>query len=73
MMEGIGCLIGGLWGSGVGTTSYSENISAIGITKVWTTIMFYKLYQSDLHQTHEQRLRDHFPRLPRCSIFTTIK
>ncbi|KAI0214579.1 Solute carrier family 23 member 2, partial [Lamellibrachia satsuma] len=31
--EGIGCLIGGLWGTGVGSTSYSENIGAIGLTK----------------------------------------
>ncbi|XP_019630437.1 PREDICTED: solute carrier family 23 member 1-like [Branchiostoma belcheri] len=33
-MEGIGCLLAGMWGSGNGTTSYSENIGAIGITKV---------------------------------------
>ncbi|EDO33581.1 predicted protein [Nematostella vectensis] len=33
-VEGIGCLITGLWGSGNGTTSYSQNIGAIGITKV---------------------------------------
>ncbi|XP_071956017.1 solute carrier family 23 member 2-like [Antedon mediterranea] len=33
-IEGIGCVIAGLWGSGSGTTSYSENIGAIGITKV---------------------------------------
>jgi len=32
--EGLGCLIAGLMGSGNGTTSYSENIGAIGITKV---------------------------------------
>ncbi|XP_019636191.1 PREDICTED: solute carrier family 23 member 2-like isoform X1 [Branchiostoma belcheri] len=33
-MEGIGCILAGAWGSGNGTTSYSENIGAIGITKV---------------------------------------
>lgn len=33
-MEGIGCLLAGAWGSGNGTTSYSENIGAIGITRV---------------------------------------
>lgn len=33
-MEGIGCLLTGVFGSGNGTTSYSENIGAIGITKV---------------------------------------
>lgn len=33
-MEGIACVLAGAWGSGNGTTSYSENIGAIGITKV---------------------------------------
>ncbi|XP_048774671.1 solute carrier family 23 member 1-like isoform X4 [Ostrea edulis] len=33
-IEGIGCLLAGAWGSGNGTTSYSENIGAIGITRV---------------------------------------
>ncbi|XP_077992050.1 solute carrier family 23 member 1-like isoform X2 [Glandiceps talaboti] len=33
-VEGICCILAGLWGSGNGTTSYSENIGAIGITKV---------------------------------------
>ncbi|XP_071960185.1 solute carrier family 23 member 2-like [Antedon mediterranea] len=33
-IEGIGCILAGLWGTGNGTTSYSENIGAIGITKV---------------------------------------
>ena len=33
-MEGLGCLIAGVIGSGNGTTSYSGNIAAIGITKV---------------------------------------
>ncbi|MBB5351513.1 nucleobase transporter 1/2 [Haloferula luteola] len=32
--EGIGCFIAGIFGSGNGTTSYSENIGAIGLTKV---------------------------------------
>ena len=35
-MEGIGCVLAGAWGSGNGTTSYSENIGAIAITKVET-------------------------------------
>lgn len=34
MMEGIACVLAGAWGSGNGTTSYGENIGAIGITKV---------------------------------------
>ncbi|KAK3587962.1 hypothetical protein CHS0354_014481 [Potamilus streckersoni] len=33
-IEGIACVLAGAWGSGNGTTSYSENIGAIGITKV---------------------------------------
>ena len=32
--EGLGCIIAGMFGSGTGTTSYSENIGAIGVTKV---------------------------------------
>ncbi|HBN45624.1 MAG: solute carrier family 23 protein [Candidatus Marinimicrobia bacterium] len=32
--EGIGCLVAGLFGTGNGTTSYSENIGAIGLTRV---------------------------------------
>ncbi|ELT94865.1 hypothetical protein CAPTEDRAFT_177506 [Capitella teleta] len=32
--EGFGCVLSGCWGTGTGTTSYSENIGAIGITKV---------------------------------------
>lgn len=33
-MEGIGCILAALWGTGNGTTSYSQNIAALGITKV---------------------------------------
>lgn len=33
-VEGIGCILAGLWGTGNGTTSYSQNIAALGITKV---------------------------------------
>ncbi|XP_041367280.1 solute carrier family 23 member 1-like [Gigantopelta aegis] len=33
-IEGITCIIAGAWGTANGTTSYSENVGAIGITKV---------------------------------------
>lgn len=33
-IEGVGCLLAGAWGTGNGTTSYSENVGALGITKV---------------------------------------
>lgn len=33
-MEGIGCVLAGIFGSGCGVTSYSQNVGAIGITKV---------------------------------------
>ncbi len=33
-MEGVGCLIAGIFGTANGTTSYSENIGAIGLTRV---------------------------------------
>ena len=32
--EGLGCILAGMIGSGNGTTSYSENIAAIGVTRV---------------------------------------
>ncbi|ELT96003.1 hypothetical protein CAPTEDRAFT_113409 [Capitella teleta] len=32
--EGVGCVLAGLWGTGTGLTSISQNIGAIGITKV---------------------------------------
>ena len=31
--EGIGVILAGLWGTGAGTTSYSENIGAISLTR----------------------------------------
>ncbi|KAG7509549.1 solute carrier family 23 member 1-like [Solea senegalensis] len=33
-VEGLGCLLAGAFGTGNGTTSYSENVAALGITKV---------------------------------------
>ncbi|XP_071494391.1 solute carrier family 23 member 1-like [Diadema antillarum] len=33
-MEGVGGIISALWGTGMGATSYSQNIGVIGITKV---------------------------------------
>jgi nucleobase transporter 1/2 len=34
LVEGLGCIIAGIWGTGNGTTSYSENIGAISLTRV---------------------------------------
>lgn len=33
-IEGVGCVIAGIFGTGNGSTSYSENIGAISVTKV---------------------------------------
>jgi nucleobase transporter 1/2 len=33
-MEGVGCFVAGIFGTANGTTSYSENIGAIGLTRV---------------------------------------
>lgn len=38
-MEGLGCLLAGAWGTGNGTTSYSENVGALGITRVSLLVM----------------------------------
>ncbi|KAM9651307.1 solute carrier family 23 member 2-like isoform 3-T3 [Trichechus inunguis] len=32
-IEGLGCLLAGAWGTGNGTTSYSENVAVLGITQ----------------------------------------
>jgi len=40
LVEGTGCILAGLWGTGSGTTSYSENVGAIGITKVSHTNLY---------------------------------
>lgn len=33
-VEGLGCLLAGAFGTGNGTTSFSENVAVLGITKV---------------------------------------
>nr|XP_055048202.1 solute carrier family 23 member 2 [Misgurnus anguillicaudatus] len=38
-VEGIGCILAALWGSGNGTTSYSQNIAALGITRVGSRLV----------------------------------
>uniref|UniRef100_A0A8C5KY06 Solute carrier family 23 member 4 n=1 Tax=Jaculus jaculus TaxID=51337 RepID=A0A8C5KY06_JACJA len=38
-IEGLGCLLAGAWGTGNGTTSYSENVGALGITRVGSRIV----------------------------------
>lgn len=51
-MEGLCCILAGAWGSGNGTTSYSENVGAIGITKVsrCDVLLIYRtLYKASCH------------------------
>ncbi|XP_060782740.1 solute carrier family 23 member 1 [Neoarius graeffei] len=38
-VEGLGCILAGLWGSGNRTTSYSQNIAALGITRVGSRLV----------------------------------
>lgn len=48
-VEAIGCILAALWGTGNGTTSYSQNIAALGITKVHIQIFpFFVLGASTL-------------------------
>lgn len=42
--EGIGCIIAGMLGTGNGTTSYSENIGAIGITRVHSSFCLQHVF-----------------------------
>lgn len=37
--EGLGCVVAGIFGTGNGTTSYSENIGAIGLTRVGARVV----------------------------------
>jgi nucleobase transporter 1/2 len=41
LIEGVGCLLCGAFGAGTGTTSFSENIGAIGITKACIFLPFF--------------------------------
>lgn len=34
LIEGLGCVLAGIWGSGNGTNTFGENVGAIGVTKV---------------------------------------
>lgn len=43
-IEGLGCLLAGAWGTGNGTTSYSENVGALGITKVRWARGYFSIY-----------------------------
>jgi len=47
-LEGFGCLLTGVWGTGCGTTSYSNNIASLGITRVGSrrVIQFGALFMS---------------------------
>ncbi len=52
-VEGIGCICAGFWGSGNATTSYSENIGAIGITKVTFEIIFFSFLTIRIKGLHK--------------------
>ncbi|XP_068596071.1 solute carrier family 23 member 2 [Brachionichthys hirsutus] len=38
-VEGFGCILAALWGTGSGTTSYSQNIAGLSITKVGSRLV----------------------------------
>ncbi|XP_053399261.1 solute carrier family 23 member 1-like [Mercenaria mercenaria] len=39
LVEGFGCFLAGIWGTGQGTTSFGQNTGTIGITKVGSRIV----------------------------------
>lgn len=49
-VEGIGCVLAAIWGTGNGTTSFSQNIAALGITKVFGFNWYYWLAQFNSFQ-----------------------
>lgn len=48
-MEGVGSLLAGILGTGTGTTSYSGNVAAIGVTKVTGDLMILSQIHTDLN------------------------
>ena len=54
-IEGIACLIAGAFGTGTATTSFSENIGVIGITKV--SKQLFQLRSSGTNVNWELRAR----------------
>ena len=42
LLEGVGSILSGAYGSGGATTSYSQNVGAIGFTKVF--VFDYNIY-----------------------------
>jgi xanthine/uracil permease len=55
LIEGIGGVLSGMWGSGTGTSSFSENVGAIGITKV-SSYACRKLHQVTKSSKYSSRL-----------------
>jgi len=54
-IEGIGCLFAGAFGSGSGTATYSQNIGAIGITKVNAINILFVFDQTKESINHHSR------------------
>ena len=46
-IEGIACIIAGAFGTGTATTSFSENIGVLGITKVSIPIVIELTHQNE--------------------------
>ena len=59
MMEGFGCLLASLVGTTTGTTSYSENVAAIGVTRVASRRVSYKviMFASVLYRNSYKMLK----------------
>ena len=70
LIEGFCCMLAGAFGSGAGTTSYSENIGAIGITKARVVVHFL-LLQILLLRLGQSRMRvgSHPTLVRRCTRF----
>lgn len=61
-VEGIGCVLAALWGTGNGTTSYSQNIAALGITKVRQRVL-PSWSSAILKHNHGTGIQPQFPEL----------
>ena len=65
LIEGLCCMLAGAFGSGSGTTSYSQNIGAIGITKA---CIFNEIFHAFLFSKKEGNGQKRIFQTPRTDI-----
>ena len=69
LIEGIGGVLSGMWGSGTGTSSFSENVGAIGITKAsFKLVLKYYVYRRPAYQISTEPNPNVLANLTWCAV-----